>query len=94
MMLPRKMFIDCADGRLATRAGELSFESGPEGMTKQIMRQGLKPVIVDSDGKPWLPEDWPRTRTFRSGNQEKLLVADNRTHDYDTSQEQKTPLAR
>jgi hypothetical protein len=28
-------------------------------------------------------EDWPEARVFRSGNQEELLVRDNRTRQYD-----------
>ena len=58
------------------------FEAGPNGMTKQIVARGLKPVIVDRFGGRWLPEDWPKSRTFRLAEQEGLLIADNRTMQY------------
>jgi len=81
-MIDRTMFIDMADG-VTSRDDELQFESGKGSLTKQIMRKGLKPVVVDRWGKAWHVEDWPRSKTFRSGFQEGLLVADNRTYQYD-----------
>lgn len=58
------------------------FEAGPNGMTKQIVARGLKPVIVDRFGGRWLPDDWPKSQTFRLAEQEGLLIADNRTMQY------------
>ncbi|MBI3441262.1 MAG: hypothetical protein HY052_05605 [Proteobacteria bacterium] len=84
-MIDRRMFIDMADGYVTTRNDEINFESGTDGLTKKIMRRGLKPVVVDKAGKAWRAEEWPRSKTFRSGFQEGLLVADNRTYDYDVS---------
>ncbi len=84
-MIDRKLFIEMADGALKTRNDEGAFESGPDGMTKQIMRRNLKPVVVDNKGKVWHVEEWPHSRTFRSGYQENLLVADKRTYRYATS---------
>jgi len=58
------------------------FEAGPDSMTKNIRASGGRVAIVDRDGRVIEPEDWPEAGVFRSGNQEKLLVADNRTMDY------------
>jgi hypothetical protein len=38
--------------------------------------------VVDRHGKLFTQEGWPASRTFRSGQQEGLLVADNRTDDF------------
>lgn len=84
-MIDRELFIEMTDGKLATRNDEGAFESGPDGMTKQIMRRNLKPVVVDNKGKVWHIEEWPYSRTYRSGYQENLLVADKRTYRYATS---------
>jgi hypothetical protein len=81
-VIDRKLFIELADGNLNTREDEGAFESGPDGMTKQIMRRNLKPVVVDNKGKIWHIEEWPYSYTFRSGHQENLLVADKRTYHY------------
>lgn len=81
-MIDRRLFCELAAG-VSTREDEHAFESGADGLTKQIMRRGLVPVVVDRSGRVWRPEEWPRSRTFRSGHQEGLLIADNRTFDFD-----------
>jgi hypothetical protein len=58
------------------------LEAGPNSMTRQVEARGLKPVVVDRFGKVWHPDDWPASLTFRSGQQEGLIIADNRTHQY------------
>jgi len=58
------------------------FEAGPDSMTRKIMAAGGRVAIVDRNGRVIEPGDWPEAGVFRSGNQEQLLVADNRTTDY------------
>ena len=58
------------------------FEAGPASMTKNVRDVGGRVAIVDREGRVIEPDDWPEARVFRSGNQEQLLVADNRTMDY------------
>ncbi|MCF4167507.1 hypothetical protein L2U69_17810 [Zavarzinia compransoris] len=71
------------------------FEAGPDSMTRQIERRGLVPVVADRFGHYWLTADWPKSRTFRSGDQEGLIFADNRTHAYDAgSNRKRRKLAR
>ena len=43
------------------------------------MQQGLKVLVVGRDGRGFSPKFWPGSETFRQGNQENLLVADNQT---------------
>lgn len=84
-LLERKLFLDIDPGPLKTKLDGNRLEAGPNSMTRQIINRRLAPVIVDRFGKAWGVEDWPRSRTFRSGRQEGLLIADNRTHDYDVA---------
>jgi hypothetical protein len=56
----------------------LAVESG----RRSLGRQAGRVVLVDVDGNPVEPADWPGARIFRSGEQERLLVADNRTDQY------------
>jgi hypothetical protein len=65
-----------------SKAECLVFESGWMGLTHQMVSRGLLPVVVGRDGNVYLKEQWPESRTFRSGAQENLLVGDNRTRDY------------
>ncbi|OYU87890.1 MAG: hypothetical protein CFE29_20930 [Bradyrhizobiaceae bacterium PARB1] len=59
-----------------------ALESGCSGFTRQIQAKGLKVAVVGADGKIYPPSEWSQSRTFRSGNQENLLLADNRTRDF------------
>jgi hypothetical protein len=58
------------------------FEAGPDSITHRTLTAGGRIAVVDRDGRAWSPSDWPDSRTFRSYNQEALLIADNRTVDY------------
>ncbi len=58
------------------------FESGPNGLSQQIMRNGFEVYVVDKFGKYWPRTAWDMSLTFRSGDQENLLIADNRTEHY------------
>ena len=58
------------------------FEAGPRGLTAQLLARGLEPYVVDRQGHAWAKEDWPRSNTYRAGNQDGLMVADRRTDAY------------
>jgi hypothetical protein len=59
------------------------LESGRESITRQVQQRGLRAVVVGRGGGVHDVEDWPRSRTYRSGGQDNLLVADNRTLDWE-----------
>ena len=56
------------------------FECGKDGLTRQILRQGLDVLIVGRDGNAYRVEDWCRSNILFQGEQENLLVADNQTN--------------
>lgn len=66
----------------ADKAAALRLESGRRSLTRQVRARGLEAVVVGRDGRTHQPDEWPVSRTFRSGDQEDLLVADNRTVQY------------
>lgn len=78
-MISRQLFLSLRQRKIRTKDDALKFESGRNGMTQQILQLGLRPVVVGRDGRAYDKEEWPQSRTFRSGNQENLLVADNQT---------------
>lgn len=71
-----------ATGRLRRKADLYRLESGRRSITAQIEALGLGAVIVGRDGRSYRPEDWAASRTLWQGDQENLLIADNRTDDY------------
>jgi hypothetical protein len=60
----------------------LELESGKCSITRQVWQRGLRAVVVGRDGQTYDRDEWQQSHTFRSGNQQNLLVADNRTRQY------------
>lgn len=58
------------------------LESGRRSITRQILERGLRAVVVGRDGRVYGVKGWALSRTYRSGEQENLLVADRRTQDW------------
>lgn len=81
-------------GTPRSKGAALRLESGRHGLTRQIQALGLRPVVVGRD-RAFEVDEWPGSATFRSGDQEQLLVADNRTRQYaDAPPEERARLAR
>ena len=87
--LPRKRLLELDPGPLKTKRDGNQFEAGPNSFTRQLMARGLAPIVVDRRGKSWSVESWPQSLTFRSGQQEGLLIADNRSSHYDVASNRK-----
>jgi hypothetical protein len=60
------------------------LESGRNGVTRQVQARGLRVLVVGREGE-FGPDEWPRSATFRAGGQKNLLVADNRTRDWEAA---------
>jgi len=58
------------------------FEAGHNGLSRRIEASGGGLGIITRSGELILPERWPDVAVYRVGNQEELLVADNRTADF------------
>ncbi len=67
---------------LKTKWDSYKFESASNGFSKQIFNMGKKIIVVGRDGVGYDKEEWDKSRTFRYGDQENLLVADNQTQEY------------
>jgi hypothetical protein len=58
------------------------LESGRRSITRQILERALRAVVAGRDGRAYGVKDWAASRTYRSGEQDNLLVADRRTADW------------
>lgn len=58
------------------------LESGRRSITRRILERGLRAVVTGRDGRVYGVKDWAVSRTYRSGEQDNLLVADRRTEDW------------
>ena len=64
-----------------SRAETVMLEGGKRSLTRQVRDRGLETLVVGRNGT-FPPERWRESATFRSGGQENLLLADNRTRHY------------
>jgi hypothetical protein len=61
------------------------LESGNRSITRQVLERGLQALVVGRDGVGYPPDRWAASATFRSGGQRNLLLADNRTRQWEES---------
>jgi hypothetical protein len=59
------------------------FESGRDGLTRQVLGHGLRALLVARSGESFDKERWHEADCFRQGRQQDLLVADNQTDAYE-----------
>ncbi len=64
---------------IKSKADSLALESGRNSITRQVQRLGLRTLVVDRAGDIFDHQQWDRSFTFWQGEQQGLLVADNRT---------------
>jgi hypothetical protein len=85
-MLERERLRGLRWPEVTRKSGAYELESGKHSITRQIHAQGLRTVVVGRDGRAYDPEQWPASQTFRVGDQDNLLVEDNRTRQYAEAQ--------
>jgi hypothetical protein len=94
-MISRSLFNKIKGTCFYNKASTVRFECGRNSLSKQIMRIGLRLLVVGKDGVAHEKEDWARSNTFRQGAQDNLLVADNRTAQYiNSDSDQRKRLSR
>jgi hypothetical protein len=82
-MLTRAQLLDLRLACATTKRATYLLESGRQSITHRIQEQGLRAVVAGRDGRVYDVDEWPASHTFRSGDQENLLVADNQTRDWE-----------
>lgn len=65
-----------------TKVDAWKLENGRRGFSQQVLKMGLKLIVAGADGVGYEWRDWPTSNTFRSGEQENLIIADNRTDNW------------
>ncbi|HEX8129458.1 MAG TPA: hypothetical protein VF527_10185 [Pyrinomonadaceae bacterium] len=81
-VIARDVMLDLKVGAIRNKMDAAAFESGKAGLSRQLFARGLRALVVGRDGVAYREEQWRESRTFRSGGQSNLLVADNRTRQY------------
>jgi glycosyltransferase involved in cell wall biosynthesis len=76
-MMRRELLIDLDFHLDDTKTACNLFESGRDGMPARLTQRGLSCVLVGADGVAYGVADWPKSRTFRLGDQANVMVFDN-----------------
>lgn len=83
-MIDRRRLVEILSAcPIRTKVDAFFVESGPDSITRRVFRAGQSALIVGRDGRGYHPKDWPRSFTFRQGDQSNLLVKDNVTRTFD-----------
>ncbi len=94
-MLKRAIALELGLERPRDKAEAYLLESGRDGITCKVWARGLRAVVVGRDGRAYEPADWPQSTTYRSRAQRNLLVADNRTREWEhASTKERRSLSR
>lgn len=81
-LLDRSVYASLRTRPIARKMDALRIESGRDSYTRQILDRGMRALVVALDGTTYEHLDWPSSSTFWQGDQEGLLIADNRTSVY------------
>jgi hypothetical protein len=81
-MIERSLMLSLEWPAVRTKTSAWKLENGRPSVTRQVWARDLEALVVGRDGRAFQPPSWPESRTFRSGDQDNLLVADNRTREY------------
>ena len=81
-LIGRELLLSLDLPHVRRKSDAMRFESGKNGLTRQLVARGLRPLLVDRHGKSYEVADWDDTEIFWRGNQRDLLVADNQTEHF------------
>ena len=86
-IVERKVFLQALPSAIEDKEACYLFESGPNSLTRHILRLGRKAVVVGADGKAYDLDQWADSGTFRLADQFHILVRDNQTCAFDRMSE-------
>ena len=91
-MIRRPHFLAARAFPVQHRLAALVYESGWLSLTRRIQRMGLQVLVVDRLGRGLPPEHWADSHCFRSGDQENVLVRDNRILEFERATPERRQL--
>lgn len=81
-MVERQRFLELRVPPFSRKSDAYKFESGRRSLTRQVMAQNLRPVVVDRTGNTYDVTEWKSSMTYWIDQQINLIASDNRTREY------------
>jgi hypothetical protein len=88
-MLRRDTMLGLDWREVRTKTAAWKLESGVRGITRQVWDNGMRALVVGRDGASYDRDRYFESNTFRRDRQSNLLVADNRTREFDEADPQR-----
>ncbi len=85
LLVSRELVLQLWPQSVLTKRNAYLFENGKRNLTRQVLQMGLEVLVVGKDGHAYRKEEWPKSKTYRSGNQVNLLVADTQTRRFENA---------
>lgn len=85
ILLARDIISRCWPSLVIAKRSAYLFENGKRSLTRRVLQMGLQVFVIGKDGRAYSKEEWHQSGTYRAGNQENLLVADNQTRLFQTA---------
>lgn len=82
-MIDRARFLALDTPPFESKSDAYRFERRRRSLTKQIMAERLRPVVVDRRGSVYEVAEWKASSTYCGGRQANLIASDNRTRQYE-----------
>lgn len=87
-VISKELFVGLHLGPIKKKYDAYRWESGRNGFTRQIMKKGLRPLVVDKNGRIYDVQRWKESNTFWIDEQANLLISDNQTRKFLESDEE------
>jgi hypothetical protein len=81
----RKLFLSLKLHSIVTKRDAHRFESGRNSFTVQLKSKGYDVALLSKGGEAYSEENWSGSKIFWSADQENLIIADNQTEVYASS---------
>ena len=81
-MISGSLMLEIGCNPIRSKEDAYQYESGIDGLSMQVVRRGLRLLVVGRNGTGYEMQEWNRSNTFCQDDQANLLVADNQTRQY------------
>jgi hypothetical protein len=78
-LISRDVLRRIESGRQRDKLDAFRLESGRRSVTRQVEAMGLDGVLAGRDGRVFAEREWAESHTYWQGDQENLMISDNRT---------------
>ena len=81
-MISGSLMLEIGCNPIRSKEDAYQYESGIDGLSMQVVRRGLRLLVVGRNGAGYEMQEWDRSNIYFQDDQANLLVADSQTRQY------------